>query len=61
MAVIVTAAPPRFDFMGNRPRLAGDLEFGGQPSLEARVQGGGREHAGEAILAFFRLRTSHFA
>jgi hypothetical protein len=45
MAVIVTAAPPRFDCGDDRPRLAGGLEFSSQPSLEARVEGGRRKHA----------------
>jgi hypothetical protein len=49
MPVIVTAAPPRFDCRGDRPWLAGGLEFGGQPSLEARVEGGRREHAGLSV------------
>jgi hypothetical protein len=49
MAVIVTAAPPRFDCVGDGPWLAGGLEFGGQPSLEARVEGGRRKHAGLSV------------
>jgi hypothetical protein len=45
MAVIVTAAPPRFDCVGDGPWLAGGLEFGGQPTLETRIEGGRRKHA----------------
>jgi hypothetical protein len=42
MAVIVTAAPPRFDCVGDGPWLAGGLEFGGQPTLETRIEKRGR-------------------
>jgi hypothetical protein len=49
LAVIVAAAPLRFDCGGDRPRLAGGLEFGGQPSLEVRFEGGRREHAGLTV------------